>query len=83
MRRTPSAPVAIAGHLAIGMAVGVVLALGLLLGSDTPIFRLIFDGSSPVVALALYFGLFAMTFGLGSTLTGLLLDATDEPGTSP
>jgi hypothetical protein len=79
MPRTPrSESLAIAGHLAIGMALGAVLALGLLVSSDRPIFRLIVEGSSPAMALSLYFGVFAMTFGVGSALTGLLLEATDE-----
>jgi hypothetical protein len=82
IRRMPrsqsSVHVKIAGHLAIGVALGAVLALVLLLSSDPPILRLILNGSSPALALALYIGVFVMTFGLGSTLTGLLFEDTDE-----
>jgi hypothetical protein len=73
-----SAAAAIAGHLAIGAGLGAALALALLLETDPPIFRLVFAGSSPALALVLYIGVFVITFGLGSTLTGLLLDETDE-----
>jgi hypothetical protein len=79
MPRSPkSESVTIAGHLAIGVALGAVLALGLLLSSDPPLLRLIRDGSSPTLALALYIGVFVMTFGLGSTLTGLVLEETNK-----
>jgi predicted MFS family arabinose efflux permease len=70
--------VVLAGHLAIGMVLGAVFALVLLFSSDPPILQLILNGSSPALALVLYIGVFAITFGLGSTLTGLVLDASDE-----
>jgi hypothetical protein len=77
-RRQMSAHARIAGHLALGVALGAVLALALLLRGDPPILQLLLDGSSPSLGLALYMGVFAMTFGLGSTLTGLLLEEADE-----
>jgi hypothetical protein len=77
-RRPKSEFVKIAGHLTVGMSLGAVLALVLLLSSDPPILRLILNGSSPAQALALYMGVFVMTFGLGSTLTGLVLDETEK-----
>jgi hypothetical protein len=79
MPRSPkSAFVGTAGHLAIGVGLGAVLALVLLLGNDPPILRLLANDSSPAAALALYVGVFVMTFGVGSTLTGLMLDETDK-----
>jgi hypothetical protein len=66
-------------HLAIGMALGTALSLALLFSRNPPILQLILDGSSPALFLAIYIGVFAITFGLGSTLTGLLLEAADEP----
>jgi hypothetical protein len=80
MSRSPtSTSSAIAGHLAIGMTLGAGLALVLLSSSHSPVFQLLLNDASPTLALALYIGVFAMTFGLGSTVTGLLLDETDEP----
>jgi hypothetical protein len=73
-----SAHASIAGHLALGVALGAVLALALLLRGDPPLLQLLLDSSSPSLGLALYMGVFAMTFGLGSTLTGLLLEEADE-----
>jgi hypothetical protein len=70
--------VRVAGHLAIGVALGAVLALVLLLGRDPPFLRLILDGSSPELSLALYVVIFVTTFGLGSTLTGLVLEETEK-----
>jgi hypothetical protein len=70
--------VTIAGHLAVGMGLGSGLALILLMRSHPPILQLLLDGSSPILAPALYIGIFAMTFGLGSVVTGLALDETDE-----
>jgi hypothetical protein len=75
MPRSPnSVSVRVAGHLAIGVALGAVLALVLLLGSEPPFLRLILDGSSPALSLVLYVVIFVITFGLGSTLTGLVLE---------
>jgi hypothetical protein len=78
-RSTASTRSSIAGHLAIGISLGAGLALVLLTGSHPPFFQMLLNDSKPTLALALYIGVFAMTFGLGSTVTGLLLDATDEP----
>jgi hypothetical protein len=77
-RRRSSVHVRIAGHLALGLALGAVLAFALLVRGDPPILQLLLDGSSPSLGLALYMGVFAMTFGLGSTLTGLLLEGVEE-----
>jgi predicted MFS family arabinose efflux permease len=63
--------------LAIGVGLGAALALVLLFSSHPPILQLLLNDSSPTLAVALYVGIFAMTFGLGSTVTGLVLD--DEP----
>ena len=77
-RRSKKASIAAAGHLAIGMALGIFLALVLLFRSDASIVRMILDDSSPALGLALYFGIFAMSFGLCATLTGIVLEATNE-----
>jgi predicted MFS family arabinose efflux permease len=78
MPRSPTSTSSTAGHLAIGLGLGVGLALVLLSSSHPPIFQLLLNDSSPTLALALYIGIFAIAFGLGSTATGLLLDETDE-----
>ena len=77
MPHIPTSTTSTIGHLAIGMGLGVALALVLLFSSHPPPFQLLLNDSSPTLALALYIGLFALTFGLGSTVTGLVLD--DEP----
>jgi hypothetical protein len=77
-RRSKKASIAAAGHLAIGMALGIFFALVLLFRSDASIVRMILDDSSPALGLALYFGIFAMSFGLCATLTGIVLEATNE-----
>jgi hypothetical protein len=80
MPRNPkSISVAMAGHLAMGMVLGTAFALVLLLFSrDPPILHIILDALSPAVAVAFYIGLFAITFGLGATLTGLMMEAAEE-----
>jgi hypothetical protein len=77
-RNQKAASLSIGGHLAMGMTLGAVFALVLLFGSDPSILRMILDASSPALVLALYIGVFAMTFGLGATLTGIMLEAADE-----
>jgi hypothetical protein len=77
-RNQKAVSLSIGGHLAMGMTLGAVFALVLLFGSDPSILRMILDASSPALVLALYIGVFAMTFGLGATLTGIVLEAADE-----
>jgi hypothetical protein len=77
-RGSKNASIAAAGHLGIGMALGIFFALVLLFGSDASIVRMILDDLSPALGLALYFGIFATSFGLCTTLTGMVLDATNE-----
>ena len=72
------ASLALGGHLAIGLLLGALFAIALPFCGDFPVFDLIAAGSSPRLVLAMYVGVFAMTFGIGATLTGLVLQATDE-----
>jgi hypothetical protein len=77
-RKEKAASLSMGGHLAMGMTLGAAFALILLFSSDSSILRMILDNSSPALVLALYFGVFAMTFGLGATLTGIVLEPADE-----
>lgn len=71
---------ALGGHLAIGMLLGVLFSAALPLCGDRAIFGLIVSGSSPYLVLAMYVAVNAMTFGIGATLTGLVLETTDQQG---
>jgi len=71
--------VSIGAHLVIGMALGAVFALVLLLSVGRSVLDLIFADSSPALVMALFVGVFAMTFGVGATLTGIALDRSDSP----
>ena len=79
-RETKEISMALGGHLTIGLVLGAVFALVLPLCSDLTIFALIRSGPSPRLVMAMYIGVFAMTFGIGATLTGLVLEMTEEHG---
>jgi hypothetical protein len=66
------------GHLVMGMVLGAVFALVLLLSVERSVLDLMFADSSPAL-VALFVGVFAMTFGVGAMLTGIVLDRSNQP----
>ena len=79
MGRKTSALRAAAGHLTMGLALGGVLAAGLLLGQDAWILHMIMGSASPRLGLAVFVGVLASMIGVGATLTGFLFQAIEDP----
>jgi hypothetical protein len=77
-RGTREVSLALCGHLAIGLGLGLLFAVALVFIIHSPILALIEADGSPRLALVVYIGTLAMTFGIGATLTGLLLETTDQ-----
>lgn len=62
----------ISGHLAMGAGLGTFLALTLLVADSRSIFSMIVDSAVPELTILAFLGIFAGTFAVGATLTGLL-----------
>jgi len=74
---SPSGLLELAGHTAMGVAMGLGFALMLVLIDPADIATLIAHGGSQ--ATAVFVGTLVLTFAIGATLTGAVLILTEDP----
>src|SRR5947209_8581170 len=79
---TPSLLLELAGHAAMGVASGLAFAF-LVTHLDALGFeKLISYSTNPSATLLMFVGTCGTTFGIGATLTGLVITLAEEDGTS-
>ena len=74
---SPSGLLKLAGHTAMGAAMGLGFALMLILIDPADIATLVAPGGSQ--ARAVFVGTLVLTFAIGATLTGAVLILTEDP----
>jgi len=74
---SPSGLLKLAGHTAMGAAMGLGFALMLILIDPADIATLVAHGGSQ--ARAVFVGTLVLTFAIGATLTGAVLILTEDP----
>jgi hypothetical protein len=72
----------LAGHAAMGVAVGLGFAFVVTHITASDIASLIDHSPTPAANLLTFVGTCATTFGIGATLTGLVITLTDDHDTS-
>jgi hypothetical protein len=73
---SPSGPARLVDHAAMGVAMGLVLALLLILLDPADIATLIAHGGKQAIAVCI--GTIVLTFGIGATLTGAIFILTED-----
>jgi hypothetical protein len=73
---SPSGPARLVDHTAMGVAMGLVLALLLILLDPADIATLIAHGGKQAIAVCI--GTIVLTFGIGATLTGAIFILTED-----
>lgn len=73
---SPSGLLKLAGHTAMGVAMGLAFALMLILIDPADIATLTEHGGRQ--AIAVFVGTLVLTFGIGATLTGAVLILTED-----
>jgi hypothetical protein len=68
----------LAGHAAMGVAMGLAFALVLALADPSGIMTLINHSATPGITFVIFVGSVAVTFGIGATLTGLIFMMTED-----
>jgi hypothetical protein len=68
----------LAGHMAMGVAMGLVFALVLTLANPSGIMIVINQSATPRAMFAVFVSTAALTFGIGAALTGLVFMMTDD-----
>ena len=74
----PSLLMELASHAAMGVAVGLAFAFLVTRITALNITTLINYSSNPVATLQMFVGACAATFGIGATLTGLVITLTED-----
>ena len=75
---TPSGMLELASHAAMGIALGLAFAFVLTRIPSLGVMTLIDHSVAPDSAMLMFVGTFAMTFGVGATLTGLVFMMTED-----
>jgi flagellar motor component MotA len=78
----PSLLLEVAGHGAMGVAVGLAFAFVVTHIAASEIATFINRSPAPAAALLSFVGTCATTFGIGATLTGLVMTLTEDHDTS-
>jgi hypothetical protein len=78
----PSLLLEVAGHTAMGVAVGLAFALLVTHITALGIATLINYSPAPDAAMLMFVGTCAISFGIGATLTGLAITLTKDPDTT-
>jgi hypothetical protein len=78
----PSLLLEAASHTAMGIAVGLAFAFFTTHITALGIATLINDSPTPDVAMIMFVGTCAITFGIGATLTGLAITLTEDRNTT-
>ena len=73
---SPSGPMRLVNHTAMGVAMGLAFALLLILVDPAGIATLVVHGGRQ--AIAVFFGTIVLTFGIGATLTGAVFILTED-----
>jgi len=73
---SPSGPVRLVSHTAMGVAMGLALALLLILVDPVDIATLVAHGGRQ--AIAVFVGTIVLTFGIGATLTAAVFILTED-----
>lgn len=75
---TPKLLIELASHAAMGVALGLVFALIVTHVAALGIATLISYSANPAAILSKFIGTCAITFGIGATLTGLVITLTED-----
>ena len=75
---TPSVVMKLAGNTVMGVAMGLLFVLVLNILDQSGVVRLIDHSSDQGTTVLVFVGIIIMTFGIGATLTGLILIMMDE-----
>jgi len=80
MRSRPGRPLlrALAGHLAMGAALGTSLALLLFFSNTRNISTMLVNGSTPRLATMVFIAIFASVIAVGASITGLIFASMDD-----
>ena len=68
----------LAGHAAMGVAMGLGFALALTLIGEFGVVSLVASSADPSNAMVVFVGTFALTFGVGATLTGFIFTMIED-----
>ena len=75
---TPSVVMKLASNTVMGIAMGLLFVLVLNILDQSGVVRLIDHSSDQGTTVLVFIGIIVMTFGIGTTLTGLILIMMDE-----
>ena len=75
---TPSVVMKLASNTVMGVAMGLLFVLVLNILDQSGVVRLIDHSSDQGTTVLVFVGIIVMTFGIGTTLTGLILIMMDE-----
>lgn len=75
---TPSVVMKLASNTVMGIAMGLLFVLVLNILDQSGVVRLIDHSSDQGTTVLVFVGIIVMTFGIGTTLTGLILIMMDE-----
>ena len=75
---TPSVVMKLASNTVMGIAMGLLFVLVLNILYQSGVVRLIDHSSDQGTTVLVFVGIIVMTFGIGTTLTGLILIMMDE-----
>ena len=76
--RPPSIVMKLASNSVMGVAMGLLFVLVLNILDQSAVVRLIDHSSDQGTTVLVFVGIIVMTFGMGTTLTGLILIMMDE-----
>jgi len=74
----PSLLLRLAGHAAMGVAMGLGFALALSLIDRFGVMALVASSADPSTGMVVFVGTFALTFGVGATLTGFIFTMMED-----
>jgi hypothetical protein len=76
--RAPSILLELAGHAAMGVALGLGYSIALIFFDAFGVRALIAHSDEPRTIMMVFAGMFALTFGVGATLTGFVFIMMEE-----
>lgn len=69
---------ALARHAAVGLLLGVIVALYVVLSNVHGIYGIIINDATPALTMATFVSIFAFTISVGSTITGLMFELSEK-----